>query len=35
MGGPKYGKYVVTELKTPDFPQEFVSRYAEFARRIL
>jgi mannose-6-phosphate isomerase-like protein (cupin superfamily) len=35
MGGPKYGKYVVTELKTPDFPQEFVSRYTKFARRIL
>jgi len=31
----KYGKYIVTELKTPDFAPEFVSRYKEFATRIL
>ena len=31
----KYGKYIITELKTPDFAPEFVSRYAEFATRIL
>jgi quercetin dioxygenase-like cupin family protein len=31
----KYGKYVVTELKTPDFPREFVTKYNAFARRIL
>jgi mannose-6-phosphate isomerase-like protein (cupin superfamily) len=30
-----YGKYVVTELKTPDFPAEFVKKYNEFATRIL
>jgi quercetin dioxygenase-like cupin family protein len=31
----KYGKYVVTELKTPDFPREFVESYKKFATRIL
>ena len=34
----KYGKYVVTDLKTPDTPlfsPEAVARYAAFARRIL
>ena len=31
----KYGKYVVTELKTPDFKPEFVKSYKEFATRIL
>ena len=35
MAELKYDKYVVTELKTPDFPEEFVTRYNEFARRIL
>ncbi|OGO41630.1 MAG: hypothetical protein A2137_00180 [Chloroflexi bacterium RBG_16_58_8] len=35
MPKSKYGKYVVTELKTPDFPPEFVARYKEFAHRIL
>ena len=35
MAESKYGKYVVTELKTPDFPPEFVARYTKFARRIL
>ena len=35
MPESKYGKYVVTELKTPDFPAEFVARYKEFAKRIL
>ena len=35
MTDSKYGKYVVTELKTPDFPTEFVERYKEFATRIL
>ena len=35
MTDSKYGKYVVTELKTPDFPAEFVERYKEFANRIL
>jgi len=31
----KYGKYVVTELKTPDFPREFTEAYKKFATRIL
>jgi mannose-6-phosphate isomerase-like protein (cupin superfamily) len=31
----KYSKYIVTELKTPAFPAEFVKRYQEFATRIL
>jgi hypothetical protein len=31
----KYGKYIVTELKTPDFPGEFVESYKKFATRIL
>ncbi|MBN1161398.1 MAG: hypothetical protein JXA17_05585 [Dehalococcoidales bacterium] len=34
----EYGKYVVTELRTPDTPlfsPEAVARYANFARRIL
>jgi hypothetical protein len=35
MPRSKYGKYIVTELKTPDFPPEFVKMYATFARRIL
>ncbi|MGD9142318.1 MAG: hypothetical protein PVG61_00575 [Dehalococcoidia bacterium] len=35
MTESKYGKYVVTELKTPDFSPEFVSRYKTFATRIL
>jgi len=28
-------RYVVTELKTPNFPPEFVTKYNEFATRIL
>jgi len=35
MPKSKYGKYVVTELKTPDFGSEAVARYATFAKRIL
>ncbi len=35
MNNSKYGKYVVTELKAPDFSAEFVARYKEFATRIL
>ena len=35
MSETKYGKYIVTELQAPDFPPEFVKKYAEFARRIL
>ncbi len=31
----KYGKYVITELKTPNFPPEFVTEYKKFATRIL
>jgi len=31
----KYGKYIVTELKTPEFDPESIARYAEFATRIL
>jgi hypothetical protein len=35
MPASKYGKYIVTQLKTPAFPQEFMARYREFATRIL
>jgi hypothetical protein len=35
MPKSKYSKYVVTELKTPDFPREAVERYKTFAERIL
>jgi hypothetical protein len=35
MPESKYGKYIVTELKPPDFGAEFVARYKEFAKRIL
>ncbi len=35
MAESRYGKYIVTELKTPNFPQEFVAAYARFATRIL
>jgi len=35
MTDSKYGKYVVTELKTPDFRPEFVEAYKKFANRIL
>ncbi len=35
MPASKYSKYIITELKTPDFPAEFVKRYQEFATRIL
>src|SRR4030043_1531986 len=35
MHESKYGKYVVTELKTPNFPPEFVTAYKQFATRML
>lgn len=35
MAKSKYGKYIVTDLKTPDFSSEFVQEYAKFAKRIL
>ena len=35
MKESKYGKYIVTELKTPNFSTEFVEAYAKFATRIL
>ncbi len=35
MAESRNSKYIVTELKTPDFPAEFVARYNEFAKRIL
>jgi len=35
MAKSKYSKYVVTELKTPNFPPEFVTMYKQFATRIL
>ena len=34
MSGSKYGKYIVTELKT-DFSEEFNAAYAKWATRIL
>jgi hypothetical protein len=35
MAKSKYGKYVVTELKAPEFNPDFVARYKTFAHRIL
>jgi hypothetical protein len=35
MAESKYGKYIVTELKTTDFTPEQVASYKEFATRIL
>jgi len=35
MADSKYGKYIVTELKTPQFTPEAVASYAAFATRIL
>lgn len=35
MRESKYGKYIVTELKTPEFSAEAVALYDKFARRIL
>ncbi len=35
MSKSRYGKYVITELKTPDFSPEAIARYNTFGRRIL
>lgn len=35
MADSKYGKHIVTELKTPQFSPEAVAKYAEWATRIL
>ena len=35
MPESKYGKYVVTDLKTPNFRPEFVEAYKKYASRIL
>jgi len=35
MPDTKLSQYVVTELKTPNFPAEFVAAYKKFAKRIL
>ncbi len=35
MAKTKYGKYIVTELKTPKFDPEFAARYDKWATRIL
>jgi len=35
MAGLKNAKYIVTELKTPQFKPEAIERYAKFATRIL
>jgi hypothetical protein len=35
MSESRYGKYIVTDLKTPEFNTEFLDRYAEWATRIL
>jgi hypothetical protein len=35
MPKSKYEKYIVTELKTPEFDPEFVAMYNKFATRIL
>jgi hypothetical protein len=35
MSESKYGKYIVTELQTPEFTPDFSSDYAKWAKRIL
>jgi hypothetical protein len=35
MAESKYGKYIVTELKSPDMDPDKVTKYATFAKRIL
>ncbi len=35
MAESKYGKYIVSELKTTRFTPEFSARYAQWATRIL
>jgi hypothetical protein len=35
MPKSKYSQYIVTELRTPNFPPEFVTAYKQFATRIL
>lgn len=35
MGESKYGKYIVTELKTPAFDPDYIRRYSQWATRIL
>jgi len=35
MTESKYGKYIVTELKTQEFDPEYAARYAQWATRIL
>jgi len=35
MAESKYGKYIITELKTPEFSPGAAERYATFAKRIL
>jgi hypothetical protein len=35
MAKSKHAKYIVTDLKAPEFNPEFVARYKTFAKRIL
>jgi len=35
MSESKYGKYIVSELKTKRFTPEFAARYAQWATRVL
>jgi hypothetical protein len=35
MEESKYGKYIVSDLKTTRFPPEYAARYAQWATRIL
>ncbi len=35
MAESKYAKYIVTELKAPEFKPDFVEQYKKFAKRIL
>jgi hypothetical protein len=35
MAESGYGKYIITELKTPEFGKEWNETYAKFAKRIL
>ena len=35
MTESKYAKYIVTDLKTPEFRPEFIADYMTFAKRVL
>ena len=35
MAESKYGKYIVSELKPPNFSPEYIAEYAKWATRVL